>query len=393
MDSEQLQKRVEWLDEERRRDKATIATLEDRVLSLEGGIARADKLAAELTSELTRLKTALARLDHFDASVSQLRLESTRRMDEMERARAEHDAESEDVRRAQMESVNKALNDLRKETEQFAEVFAQIRARTDEDARLSRKLDEMQNQLLTARREDEDETRTIRLLEEGRRRDDKRLSDLQAEALTLRKRADEQRGKLDIASDSVRRIENRLNELATVEGERRENYNAFVEKQTLAQVDRDRRWMEWQSRFETIEKQAMDLESQLQQMHTTHLDIRRLQGEVEETVERVDRRINEITEMQRLGEDRFRQEWTTFKADDQKRWTNYTLTQEEQTREAARLQTRAADRMTELEESIQTLEDNVEQIMQQTERRLQRLLAVARDWAAEYEQAFGAASR
>jgi chromosome segregation ATPase len=393
MDSEQLQKRVEWLDEERRRDKATIATLEDRVLSLEGGIARADKMAADLTSELTQLKTALARLDQFDASVSQLRLESTRRMDEMERARAEYNAESEDVRRAQLESVNKALNDLRKETEQFAEVFTQIRARTDEDARLSRKMDEMQNQLLTARREDEDETRTIRLLEEGRRRDDKRLSELQAEALTLRKRADEQRGKLDIASDSVRRIENRLNELATVEGERRENYNAFVEKQTLAQVDRDRRWMEWQSRFETIEKQAMDLESQLQQMHTTHLDIRRLQGEVEETVERVDRRINEITEMQRLGEDRFRQEWTTFKADDQKRWTNYTLTQEEQTREAARLQTRAADRMTELEESVQTLEDNVEQIVQQTERRLQRLLAVARDWAAEYEQAFGAASR
>ena len=41
--------------------------------------------------------------------------------------------------------------------------------------------------------------------------------------------------------------------------------------------------------------------------------------------QRFDRRLNEITEMQRLVEERFRQEWVSFKADDQKRWTNYTL--------------------------------------------------------------------
>ena len=34
---------------------------------------------------------------------------------------------------------------------------------------------------------------------------------------------------------------------------------------------------------------------------------------------RFERRINEITEMERLTEERFRQEWVTFKADDQKR--------------------------------------------------------------------------
>jgi oligopeptide/dipeptide ABC transporter ATP-binding protein len=46
--------------------------------------------------------------------------------------------------------------------------------------------------------------------------------------------------------------------------------------------------------------------------------------------------IGEITEIQRLSEELFRQEWVTFKADDQKRWTNYTLAQEEQLRETSR---------------------------------------------------------
>ena len=37
--------------------------------------------------------------------------------------------------------------------------------------------------------------------------------------------------------------------------------------------------------------------------------------------------------LQRLAEERLRQEWVTFKADDQKRWTGYTLSQDEAIRE------------------------------------------------------------
>ncbi len=393
MENEQLQKRVDWLDEERRRDKSTITMLEDRIAALEGTLGKADKQVQELSSEQTHLRTMLARVDQFEATLGQLRLETTRNMEEAEKVRGDREAEREEVRRAQLEAVNKSLNDVRKELEQIPSLNTQIKARTDEEARLNRKLDEFQAQLLSSQRGDEDVTRTIRLLEEAQRRDDKKLTDLQGETITLRKRADEHRGKADLASDSVRRIENRLNELSTVEVERRDSYNAFVEKQTLAQVDRERRWSEWQARFETIEKQAMELETQIQELHTTQRDVRRTHESVEALTERVERRINEITEMQRLSEDRFRQEWTTFKADDQKRWTNYTLTQEEQAREASRTQGRATERMTTLEENVQSIDDVVAQISEQTERRLQRLLAMAREWASEYEQTLGPAAR
>ena len=74
-----------------------------------------------------------------------------------------------------------------------------------------------------------------------------------------------------------------------------------------------------------IERQSSQLESQLQLLDTTHLTIKRIQEGVDDLMQRVERRINEIVEMQRLAEERFRQEWTTFKADDQKRWTNNIL--------------------------------------------------------------------
>ena len=104
----------------------------------------------------------------------------------------------------------------------------------------------------------------------------------------------------------------------------------------MLQVERERVWKDWQARFEVIEQQTADIDTNLQALDTTHRAVKRSQGTLDELNIKVDRRVNEMAEIQRLSEERFRQEWVTFKADDQKRWTNYTLTQEEQRGEVSR---------------------------------------------------------
>ena len=56
-------------------------------------------------------------------------------------------------------------------------------------------------------------------------------------------------------------------------------------------------------------------------LEETQRAVKRSQDSFDDINRRLERRINEITEIQRLAEDRFRQEWVTFRADDQKRWT------------------------------------------------------------------------
>jgi uncharacterized membrane protein YccC len=90
--------------------------------------------------------------------------------------------------------------------------------------------------------------------------------------------------------------------------------------------------------------------------------------------------------MQRLGEDRFRQEWTTFKSDDQKRWVNYTLTQEEQNKENTRRHDRLNERLTTMEELLQDVQDSVEQNSEQMEKLMQGFSSVLGDWLAENDR-------
>ena len=135
----------------------------------------------------------------------------------------------------------------------------------------------------------------------------------------------------------------------------------------------------------------MDVENQLQSLDATYMTVKRTQEAVDDLMLRVERRINEVAEIQRLAEERFRQEWNTFKADDQKRWTNYTLSQDEQRGEIGRRFDRMTDRVTFVEDSMQEIRDVLQYTNELNSQSLTALLAAIHDWTSGYERSSGAA--
>ena len=389
MEIDQLQKRLEWLEGEWRKDKAIIDTLERRVAVAEGTMPKLEQELKEVNGEVVRLTTMMTRFDQLDANLSNTKVELTRAIDTVDKARVDHDREVEKSRLGDLESLNRSIGEVRKGLDPIPDLKKAIQGRVEEDYRLSRIIEENEVKLVEGRRSDEEYRRAQKLLEEGQRQDAKRLADLQGEVTAIRKRLDEQRGKVDLVSDTVRKMDTRLADIQSAETERRQAQTAFVDRQNMAYLERERMWKDWQSRFEAIERQAAGLDNQLQQLDTTHRAVKRAQEAFEEITTRFERRINEITEMQRLTEERYRQEWVSFRADDQKRWTGYSLVQEEQQRESARLFERFNDQVVQLEDSLQSVQDLVHLITAENQKRLQTLLAMAHDWMEDYDRSFG----
>jgi DNA repair exonuclease SbcCD ATPase subunit len=389
MELDQILKRVQWMDDERRKDKDIISKLETRILALEGNLSGANQQVKELSSEITRLATIITRMDQYDTNLGQQRLEAKKQIEELSKDIRKREEETEKIRRVELRNLDATIFELRKELEMLPKLEKGIQSRAEEENRLNRAIDELRSKIESFRRSEDEYTRTYRLLEDGRRQDSKRLTDLQGEVAATRKRVDDQRGQVELVNTSLKKVETRLHELLSVETERRDAQVAFLDKQNLVQVERDRTWKDWDTRFSTIEKQASDVEAQLAKLELTHREARRSQQSLEELTQRVERRISEMTEIQRLSEDRFRQEWVTFKADDQKRWTNYTLTQEEQRNEVIRQSERLIERITHLEDGLQEEQDLLQQMIEQSEKRLQGLLALSHQWVAENERTLG----
>jgi len=389
MDLDQLAKRLDWLDGERRKDKLVIQTLEERLAVIESSLPGLLQQVKEISGEVTRLSAMLAKFDQIDASLAQMRVDHARALETVDKSHLERQREMEKARMADQEGLSKLIGEVRRGLDPIPELRKSLQSRMDEDFRLARLIEEANQKILEYRRSDDEYRRAQKLLEENQRQEAKRVTDVQGELAALRKRQDEQRGKIDLASDSARKVELRIGEFQSAESERRQTVAAFIDKQNMAAAERDRIWKDWQARFELIERQGMGLDAQLQAIEATHRSIRRSQEAFDEITQRFDRRINEITEMQRLTEDRFRQEWVAFKADDQKRWTNYALVQEEQQREQNRFFERNNERIVVLEDLTQEMRDTIQLIREENQKRLQSLLAIAHEWVEQYDRVFG----
>jgi chromosome segregation ATPase len=389
MDIEQLQKRIQWVEEDRRKEKDALSQLENKLVSLEGNLSASLQQGKSLSSEITRLSAIILRMDQYDQALVKTRQENKQSIDELDKLIKLRIDESEKVRQVQLKSFDGNLADLQQKLEVISKLEKSLQTRIENEITFHRTIDELRGKIDSVRIEGEEYTRTIRLLEDGRRQDAKRIVDLQGEVNALRKNVDDQRGQNELLNTNLHKLETRVNELITVENERRDAMTNFLNKQSITQVERDRTWKDWQNRFDSIEKQANDIETQLINLDTTHREVKRIQSNLEELVQRVERRISEITEIQRLSEDRFRQDWVTFKADDQKRWTNYTLTQDEQRNEALRQFDKLADQTTQIEDELQEVKDLLQQENELVEKRLQSMLALVHDWVNSFERSLG----
>ena len=270
MEIEEVVKRLEWLENERRKDKSTVASLEEKLAALEGNLPPFMQQVKEISGEMSRLTVLLNRFDQVDSSIAQIRVDYTRQIEAIENQRAEHERELDKIRRGDLEGINKSIGELRKFGDVIPEFRKGIQARTEEIFRLTKQIDDVRKGYEEGKRGEDEYHRAQRILEESRRQDAKRVTDLTGEVSALRKRTEEQRGKVDLASESVRKLELRISELLAAETERKATVMSFMEKQNLAMVDRDRIWKDWGDRFEEINQKSAALDAQIQLVETAN---------------------------------------------------------------------------------------------------------------------------
>jgi chromosome segregation ATPase len=390
MDFEQLIKRLDWLDEERRKDKTAIATLQEQIKSLEGDLKAAQKKIKELQTQLDQVTTAPARLEQIEAALTRQRTDLVKQIEAIDASAKKALQEADKRYQEQFAALTATTAEVHRYKEPIAELKRELKTVAAEESRRNKAMAEWEARLQAILTLAENVERTIKVAEEARQKESRRLADLAGDLNAARKRLDEVREKHELFTDDLRRLEIRINELLTSETERRQAQIDFIETQSRIQVERDREWKLWQEDLQTSQKQIQSIENALQEWEIAQRAVKRAQEAYEEMVQKFERRINEISEMQRLAEDRFRQEWVTFKADNQKRWTSYTLTQDEARKDLQASVEKIRAQMAALEDQVQIQQDIFQQTQEANEQLLQVMLAQIHEVLSAYERILSA---
>jgi len=386
MEFEEIIKKVQWLDDQERKSKTELGEVGGRLTGLNTSIGALAQQLKGIAQQVNELSVTAARIEQFDQILARHRIEAAKSMETIEKNATRREQETAKSHRAEIEGLRKIVLDLR--TDAVADETAR-KDRAHEDQRRSMTLQDLGSSVEAAARLSKEIQEAHKGMEETHRQDAKRLADLQAELASVRKRAEDAREKSALNNDSIRNIQNRINELLETETSRQERHAAFMQQQALQQLERDRSWKEWQELFDRFKDQAGGAEGQVAAFEDAVRGARQAQEAYDGLNQRLERRIAEIGEIQRLADERIRQEWIAFKADEQKRWSGHTLAQDESIRELRKDVDKIEKLVAAVDEAAQTMQDQLQQTTDATERQLQELMNVSQDWLSAYERIMG----
>lgn len=384
MDEKQVEKRLAWLDEQHRNSNATIKELSDLLSVAQKQLETQAKQIADLNDETSRLAGLTTRIHEVDETLKQHRKEVSRQLESAEKRRTEKEANIDALRKADQQAVSHRVDQVQEGLNKVHEIEQILSTRRDEELRLSKqsaKLDKQVEKLLDKSTNQGDQIKALV------RENAKLMKDYQkvtAELEALRKNSEESRGMLEGLKDGNRSMDVRLSELISAETERSEGQARWLERQELSNVEFENVWKKWGRRFEAIEQQADAFDDRLAAYEEMHRALKQMRTELRELMERLERRITEVSEMQRLSDNRMKHEWSSFQAEDLKRWNTYKLTSDELWREHNRLHDQLAKQYEIFSEDLGQASQDIRQMLEADQMRLGEIMAMAREWLSDH---------
>ncbi|MCC6613564.1 MAG: hypothetical protein IT320_08805 [Anaerolineae bacterium] len=379
MDTQQIAKMIEWLDEERRRDKALIATLQERLAAQQQTIDSLSRRLNSIESDQSVMQVQSNGVGTSLDVVEQIRRDLQTAMESLENKRAA--AERELERRAELarEPISRSVRELTDKMSRYERQATELPAMGVERDRVASVVAELQQRFDDLTKRLEEPERRITFLEEQRRQDTRRLSETESEMPELRKAIDQIRPKLTLLEDLALRNERKVQDVLNGDRDRREQMQQFLDQQNLILQQRDQQIQDITRRFG---EQDSVMQRNLERFETwaeAYRDMKRIVDDFERIGDRLERRINEVAEMQRLSENRFREEWVEWTDNDQKRWKQFTLSNDEVWRLHDKEFERFVQRIAEVEQKLEPLDDSIS-----------RLWALERERAQLYRERYQA---
>jgi chromosome segregation ATPase len=381
-----IEQRLAWLEEQHAKAVQHASKLGERVHELESAVAKVSLQGQELSGDVSRVTAAASRFQQYEDTLHKHRQEVARLLGESEERRTAKEKSLLQLRASESEETARAIAEIRMDLGLLAAVQQLLEARRDEELRISRTLDSLRKQLEVLMARDGDRAEALASLEEDHRQESRRSAEAQAELSMHRERVEGLVAQAEQLEDRARRLQTSLTELTATEGERQQLLGLWLEAQNLRQAEQDRTWRDWERRFQSFEKRSGEIDERILAFEESYRGLRQLRDDLAQLMERTERRINEVTEMQRLAEDRLKHEWTSFLAEDSKRWNGHKLTLDEQWRDHARGHEKLTAGAAAHEVRLASDDERLKEMEAETRARLAELHTLVRGWAMEGER-------
>ena len=383
----ELRKRLEWLDEERRKSSRKLAELEQRVELRDRELVSRDRRIQDLEKQLTHVTSQLSRVSMIDTQLSQFRDDIVKMIEQYDKRRIEAERELDSLRRVEHEAINREIADVRKGLPTIDRLEQDLALRQAEDTRLSNLIGVQQNALTQLASQIDNAERSLAFLEEKEKQDSRNIGEIQAALLEISKRWEPINNRLEIIGQNLSRVQTTAQNTGEAQVLLRKSISDWTEQVQIGEHERNQRLAGWQRTMDdhatAIERFTADwvnFNNQYNESRTAVDTMKALQVHLE-------KQQREANELVRVESKRMESRWEQFLSEDARKWKNF---------EADALQRLSVNdrRERELREQIHALEEDLERLGQELSQTLRVQLAQSEaikkwplTWLEEVEKA------
>jgi chromosome segregation ATPase len=313
----QLAQQIKWMEDERRKDKAQISTLQER---LAGQTREIEDLVRHLQETDTNLKTTngtLARMLNTDRVLEEFKADLVAMINRLDDERKKYEREADRLRILSVESLQRQITEIKIEIPRIGKVEEELPNRRAEEKRLGELVQRLQPQIDVAVQLAEERTRGVPYLEEGRRQDVKRLLVVEQESVNHLKKLDLLAGKLQVLEDALGKIPPRFEPLAI----RFSEHDKQLDDLRAGDFRLQQQVKSIEPMISQLRDQVTDYTAVLYKLREQAMVNQRAEAELNSFQETLRMRVAELGEVERLFEDRVKKQFDDFLAEFEKRWS------------------------------------------------------------------------
>jgi chromosome segregation ATPase len=364
---EQLTQLLRFLEEERRKDRAQLAVLQERLAGQSAEIAELTRRLQELDTAQKATQAGLVKAQRFEALLEEYKTELVAEIDRHNDDQRKAMRDTERVRLLEIESLQRQISEIKKELPRIAVIENDLPTRRAEEKRLGELLQRLQPQIEAASHLVEERTRGVPYLEEGRRQDVKRILALEQEANAQVKRIDGILGKIQVLEDVISRIPPRFEPVVQRLGEH--------DKELQDLRSADFRVQQQVKAFEQLitqyREQVTDYTATMNKLREQAQINQRAEAELQQFQETLRQRTAELGEVERLFEERVKRQFEEFLGEFEKRWAKVPTRLEERWHEHDRLHHDLGKQLEKVEAAPGPLLEQIAQLRAEHEQFLQ----------------------
>ena len=387
IDEDQVMKRLEWMDDQRRNSARKLAELEQKFGLLERKLTGREERILDLERKLANTTAQLARISEIDVRLSNFRDEMVGLIEQYDKRRIEGEERYDRLRRVEHESVSREISEMRKELPAIGRFEHAMELRQAEEKRLANIIALLQNNITPLRNQIAEWDQATAFLEEKEKQNSQNVGLIQTQLFEINKKWDPINTRIEVLANTLSKAESSRSDLIEAQVEQRDIVKKWAEQIQIGEHERNKQLEKWRyildEHKDTISRYSHEWVNYSDQYKESKMALQTL----EEWQKQIEIQQREQSELLRMELNRTSSRWEGFVQEDKQKWKTAEVETTQRWAAYERAEKKIQEQIVELQNKLVVIQEDKDLLWRIQTAQADAVKHFPRIWLEEIERA------